>query len=189
MVYLFQPNKATSNTNDICNSATDIVIGLNDYLLSLNGVRRPLDYQVDVNPKLQDLPTTSGTKTRVTGNAEQSYLAISALNDQFPPTHSLVNPQNQASGLDNYYTSKNKNTKNVDIIGMNYSFNFEGYTVAVPNDLMSINVVSGIKTTGVNLPDGTTPAGSRDIAGDSATQNLFVEYDAMLNYSNMQTGR
>jgi hypothetical protein len=72
---------------------------------------------------------------------------------------------------------------------MNYSFNFEGYTQAVPNDLMSINVNSGVKTNGNNLPNGTTPVGSRDIVGDSQTQNLFVEYDAMLNYSNMQTGR
>ena len=189
MVYVFQPNKATSNNKDVDNYSTDIVLGLNDYILSLNGTRTPLDYEVDVSPTLQELPTTSGIKSRVTGNAETSYLSISALNDQFPPTHSLVNPQNQASALNNYYTSKNHNSKNVDVIGMNYSFNFSGYTVAVPNDLMSINVKSGIKTNGNNLPDGTTPAGSRDIAGDSTTQNLFVEFDAMLNYSNLATGR
>lgn len=189
MIYVYQPNKETSNNKDVDNFATNSIIGLNDYLLSLNGVRRPLDYQVDVNPTLQELPTTSGTSSRVVGNAEQSYLSIGALNDQFPPTHSLVNPQNQAKGLNNYYVNKNLDTKNVDVIGMNYSFNFEGYTIAVPNDLMSINVKSGVKTSGANLPDGTTPAGSRDIVNDSATQNLFVEYDAMLNYSNMQTGR
>lgn len=55
---------------------------------------------------------------------------------------------------------------------MNYSFNFAGYTVAVPNDLMSINVESGVETNDANLPD---------IRGHPQTQNLFIEYDSQLN--------
>ena len=70
---------------------------------------------------------------------------------------------------------------------MNYSFNFEDYTVAVPNDLMSINVESATNTSEANLPDGSGT--SRDIIGDSQTQNLFIEYDAQLNYSSMSSGR
>ena len=105
----------------------------------MNGVRMPLDYAVDINPEIQQLPTTSGNNNRVAGNAEQSYLAIGALNNQFPPTHSLVNAKNQAKALDDQFNDVNESKLNVDIIGMNYSFNFEGYSVAVSNDLMSIN--------------------------------------------------
>ena len=187
MIYVYQPNKETSNNKDVNNTATNMLVGLNKYLLSTNGTRMPLDYSVDINPTISQLPTSSGEASRVSGNAEQSYLAISALNDQFPPTHSLVNAKNQAEALDDQLQNVNESTLNVDVIGMNYSFNFEGYSVAVPNDLMSINVESALKTTDANLPDGT--GDSRDIRGQSATQNLFIEYDSQLNYSSMATSR
>ena len=187
MIYVYQPNKETSNNKDVNNTATNMLVGLNKYLLSTNGTRMPLDYSVDINPTISELPTSSGEASRVSGNAEQSYLAISALNDQFPPTHSLVNAKNQAEALDDQLQNVNESTLNVDVIGMNYSFNFEGYSVAVPNDLMSINVESALKTTDANLPDGT--GDSRDIRGQSATQNLFIEYDSQLNYSSMATSR
>jgi len=187
MVYVYQPNKETSNNKDVNNTACNQVTGLKQYLLSMNGVRMPLDYSVDINPTIQNLPASSGQNNRVAGNAEQSYLAISALNDQFPPTHSLVNAKNQAKALDDQFEDKNESTLNVDVIGMNYSFNFEGYTVAVPNDLMSINVESAVNTADGNLPDGTGTA--RDIIGQSATQNLFIEYDAQLSYASMTSAR
>ena len=187
MVYVYQPNKETSNNKDVNNTAVNQVTGLKQYLLSMNGVRMPLDYAVDINPEIQQLPTSSGENNRVAGNAEQCYLAIGALNDQFPPTHSLVNAKNQAKALDDQFNDVNESTLNVDVIGMNYSFNFEGYTVSVPNDLMSINVESAVNTADANLPDGTGT--SRDIIGQSATQNLFIEYDARLNYANMMSAR
>lgn len=187
MVYVYQPNQETSNNKDVNNTACNQVTGLKQYLLSMNGVRMPLDYSVDINPTIQNLPTSSGENNRVSGNSEQSYLAISALNDQFPPTHSLVNAKNQAKALDDQFNDLNESTLNVDVIGMNYSFNFEGYTVAVPNDLMSINVESAVNTADGNLPDGT--GGSRDIIGQSATQNLFIEYDAQLSYASMVSAR
>ena len=190
MIYVYQPNNETSNNKDVNNMATNSIVGLDKYLLSMNGVRSPLDYAVDIVPSIPELPTTSGNTERVAGNAEQQYLAISALNDQFPPTHSLVNPQNQAASLGDQFADENKNCRNVDVIGMNYSFNFEGYSVKVPNDLMSINVESSIDGSAaqqVNLPDGN--AGARNITGQSATQNLFIEYDAQLNYSTMMGSR
>ena len=156
-------------------------------MLSNNGTRLPLDYSVDINPTIPELPTTSGKNNRVSGNAEQQYLAISALNNQFPPVHSLVNAQNQAKALEDQLNNINNSNLNVDVIGMNYSFNFEGYSVAVPNDLMSINAESSVNTSDANLPDGT--GSSRDIRGQSATQNLFIEYDAQLNYTNMMSAR
>ncbi len=191
MVYVFQPNKETSNNKDVNNTATNQLVGLNSYLLSLNGTRMPLDYEVKINPSIPELPTTSGQNARVCGNSEQQYLAISALNDQFPPTHSLSNAKNQAKALDNQLKNETTSTLNVDVIGMNYSFNFSGYSVAVPNDLMSINVESSVLTSQPNLPDGTTINGntSRNIRGQSQTQNLFIEYDAQLSYSNMTSGR
>ena len=192
MVYVYQPNKQTTNNPDVNNMAVNMVTDLNQYLLSMNGVRTPLDYSIDVNPRISALPANSGATNRVSGNAEQQYLAISALNDQFPPTHSLSNAQNQASALANDYRNKVQTTLNVDVIGMNYSFNFAGYNVAVPNDLMSVNVESGILTNNANLPDGTTiqnfTNASRNIRDQVATQNLFIEYGANLNYANMQTG-
>lgn len=187
MIYVYQPNNATSNNKDVNNQATNMVVGLKQYLLSLNGTRTPLDYAVTVNPTIQDLPVDSGEDSRVKGNAEASMLSISALNDQFPPTHSLVNAKNQAEALNDQLQNTNESSLNVEVIGMNYSFNFEDYTVAVPNDLMSINVESAVKTTDVNLPDGT--GDSRDVRGQSATQNLFIEYDAQLNYSTMMGSR
>jgi len=187
MVYVYQPNKDSANNKDVNNMATNMVSGLKQYLLSMNGVRMPLDYAVDIVPRIQQLPTDTGLGNRVKGNAEQSMLAISALNDQFPPTHSLVNAQNQAKALENQLTNTTESSLNVDVIGMNYSFNFEDYTVAVPNDLMSINVESATNTSEANLPDGS--GSSRDIIGDSQTQNLFIEYDAQLNYSSMSSGR
>ena len=187
MVYVYQPNNATSNNKDVNNMATNMVVGMKQYLLSLNGTRAPLDYAVTVNPTIQELPAGSGEDSRVKGNAEASMLSISALNDQFPPTHSLVNAKNQAQALDDQLQNKNESSLNVEVIGMNYSFNFEDYTVAVPNDLMSINVESAVKTNDANLPDGT--GDSRDVRGQSATQNLFIEYDAQLNYSTMSGSR
>jgi len=183
MVYVYQPNKETSNNKDVNNTATNMLVGLKKYLLSNNGTRMPLDYSVDINPTIPELPASSGEGSRVAGNAEQTYLAISALNDQFPPTHSLVNAKNQARALQDQLENVNESCLNVDVIGMNYSFNFEGYTVAVPNDLMSINVESSVKTSDGNLPDGT--GDSRNIRDQAATQNLFIEYDAQLNYANM----
>ena len=185
MIYVHQPNSETSNNKDLNNYATNQLIGLQNYLLSMNGVRMPLDYEVVVAPALSDLPLDSGLDARVTGSAEKDYLSIGALNDQFPPTHSLVNAKNQAAGLYNSYVNQNLDTKNVDVIAMNYSYNFEGYTVAVPNDMLSINAVSGVKTNQVNLPDGTLA--SRNIRNQSQTQNLFVEYEASLNYTGMNT--
>ena len=189
MMYVFQPNSETANNKDVNNTAVNMLVGLKKYLLSMNGVRMPLDYEIDINPQIQALPTDSGTETRVSGNAEQQYLAISALNDQFPPTHSLSNAKNQAQALSDQFTNTTESCLNVDLIGMNYSFNFAGYTVAVPNDLMSINVESGVETNDVNLPDGVTPATSRDIRGQAQTQNLFIEYDSQLNYANMMSAR
>jgi hypothetical protein len=188
-VYVAQPNNETSNNADINNMATNGVVGLKNYLLSMNGVRLPLDYSVECKPTIQELPPDSGLKQRVKGNAEQSYLGISALSDQFPPTHSLVNAENQAAALGDQFLSQNLNCRNVDIIGQNYSFNFEGYTVSVPNDMMSINVESSVNNAETNLPDGTTPATSRNIVGQSATQNMFIEYQAALNYAGMTGSR
>ena len=188
-VYVAQPNNETSNNADINNMATNGVVGLKNYLLSMNGVRLPLDYSVECKPTIQELPPDSGLNQRVKGNAEQSYLGISALSDQFPPTHSLVNAENQAAALGDQFLSQNLNCRNVDIIGQNYSFNFEGYTVAVPNDMMSINVESSVNNAETNLPDGTTPATSRNIVGQSATNNMFIEYQAALNYAGMTGSR
>ena len=188
MIYVYQPNKFTSNNADRNNMATDMLIDMNEYLLSMNGVRMPLDYSVTVNPSLSQLPANSGEDNKVPGNAEQQYLAISALNDQYPPTHSLSNAENQAAAVNNYFKDENNSTLNVNVIGMNYSFNFDGYTVAVPNDLMSINVESGINTSNANLPDGSAGVdgnNSVDVRGQPATQNLFIEYGAQLNYANM----
>ena len=187
MVYVYQPNNETSNNKDLNNTATNMVIGLKKYLLSMNGVRQPLDYAVEISPQIQQLPTDSGENNRIKGNAEASYLAIGALSDQFPPVHSLVNAKNQAQALDDQFNNITSSTLNVEVLAMNYSFNFEGYTVAVPNELMSINIESAINTGEANLPDGSS--GSRDIVGQSATQNLFIEYDAQLNYTNMVSAR
>ena len=187
MMYVFQPNTETANNKDVNNTATNMLVGLKKYLLSMNGVRMPLDYEIDINPQIQQLPGNSGEADRVSGNAEQQYLSISALNDQFPPTHSLSNAKNQAQALSDQFTNTTESTLNVDVIGMNYSFNFSGYTVGVPNDLMSINVESGVETNDANLPDGTDS--SRDIRGQAQTQNLFIEYDSQLNYANMTSVR
>jgi hypothetical protein len=192
MIYLYQPNDDVSNDADVNNMACNMIVDLNKYLLSMNGVRTPLDYSIDINPRISALPTNTAVDFRVAGNAEQQYLAISALNDQFPPTHSLSNAKNQAEGLNDQLADRTRNTLNVDVIGMNYSFGFAGYNVAVPNDLMSINVESGVLTNNANLPDGTAnnppyAQTSRDIRGQRATQQLFYEYGATLNYASMSS--
>ena len=189
MIYVYQPNNETTNNPNVNNMATNSITGLSQYLLSMNGVRSPLDYAVDIVPSIPALPVTSGPEQRVAGNAEQQYLAISALNDQFPPTHSLVNPQNQAASLGDQFINETRNCRNVDVIGMNYSFNFEGYAVQVPSDLMSINVESSIDGSAAQVINLPTTAPARNITGQSATQNLFIEYDAQLSYANMSGSR
>lgn len=187
MIYCYQPNNETSNNKNVNNYATNMICGLSKYLLSMNGVRTPLDYNIEVNPTISDLPANTGEDARVAGEAEVDYLAISALNDQFPPTHSLVNAKNQARALQNQLENKTESCLNVNIIGMNFSFNYSGYTVAMPNDMTAINVESAIKTNNANLPDGS--GNSRDIRDQTATQNLLIEYDAQLNYSAMMSSR
>jgi hypothetical protein len=44
IVYFYQPNNEMENNKDVNNFAANMITGLKDYLLSLNGVRLPLDY-------------------------------------------------------------------------------------------------------------------------------------------------
>jgi len=127
---------------------------------------------------MSELPATAGKQGRVTGNAEQIYFFISALNSQYPPVHSLVNAENQADAYLDDFDSLNNTTLNVNGIAVDYSYGFRGFSVPMVNNLLQINPESSVLTN-----DAIVVTGTRD---QTQTQNAFIEYDASLQYQGMQ---
>ena len=176
MVHIFQPNTSTSNNIDANNTATNQLVGLKKYIISNNGTRHPYNYDIEITPPISSLPA-NGTK-RVSGNAEQCYLLIGALNGQYPPVHSLVNAGNQAEAHQDASDNKNNETLNVNGVGVDYSYGFSGYTVPMTQNLIQFNAESSVLTNdGVVVPS---------VRNQTATMNAFIEYDCNLNYQGMQ---
>ena len=184
MVHIYQPNTSTSNNIDANNTATNQLVGLKKYIVSNNGTRHPYNYDIEITPSVSALPSGAGNDGRVSGNAEQIYLLIGALNSQYPPVHSLINADNQAiahedesGGSTALAKAVNTQTLNVNGLGVDYSYGFSGYTVPMTQNLIQMNVESSVLTN-----DGiVVPA----IRNQTATQNAFIEYDAQLQYQGM----
>ena len=181
MVHIFQPNTSTANNINANNTSTNQITGLKKYIVSNNGTRHPYNYDIEITPPLASLPATAGQNGRVSGNAEQIYLLIGALNLQYPPVHSLVNAENQAKAHEDTIVGDNDSTLNVNAIAVDYSYGFSGFTVPMTNNLLQLNVESSILTN-----DGIVPTSTRD---QTATMNAFVEYDAMLQYQGMMVNQ
>ena len=178
IVHIYQPNSTTANNVDENNTQCNQLVGLKNYSISNNGSRHPYNYDINITPPMSDLPATAGKQGRVTGNAEQIYFFISALNSQYPPVHSLVNAENQAGAYLDDFDSLNNTTLNVNGIAVDYSYGFRGFSVPMVNNLLQINPESSVLTN-----DGIVVAGTRD---QTQTQNAFIEYDASLSYQGMQ---
>jgi hypothetical protein len=181
IVHIFQPNDTTNNNVDANNTATNQLVGLKQYQISNNGTRHPYNYEIEINPPIQDLNANDGNQARVAGNAEQCYLLISALNSQYPPVHSLVNARNQADALDDQEEDENNTTLNVNGIAVDYSYGFRGFSVPMVNNLLQLNVESALLTT-----DPIVPTTIRD---QTATHNAFIEFDSSLSYQGMQVSQ
>lgn len=177
IVNIYQPNSTTANNVDQNNTQTNQIVGLKKYAISNNGSRHPYNYDIDITPSISELVPTDGDQGRVSGNAEQCYFFISALNSQYPPVHSLVNAENQAIGYEDIETDVNSQTLNVNGIAVDYSYGFTGFSVPMTNNLLQFNVESSVLTN-----DPIVPTSSRD---QTQTQNSFAEYDAMLQYAGM----
>jgi len=178
IVHIYQPNDTTANNVDANNTQTNQLVGLKKYSISNNGSRHPYNYDIDITPSMSELTTTDGNDGRVTGNAEQIYFFISALNSQYPPVHSLVNAENQAEAHLDLVNTRNDTTLNVNGIAVDYSYGFRGFSVPMVNNLLQINPESSVLTN-----DGIVVAAVRN---QTQTQNAFIEYDASLQYQGMQ---
>jgi len=178
IVHIYQPNDTTANNVDANNTQTNQLVGLKKYSISNNGSRHPYNYDIDITPSMSELTTTDGNDGRVTGNAEQIYFFISALNSQYPPVHSLVNAENQAEAHLDLVNTRNDTTLNVNGIAVDYSYGFRGFSVPMVNNLLQINPESSVLTN-----DGIVVASVRN---QTQTQNAFIEYDASLQYQGMQ---
>jgi hypothetical protein len=181
IVHIYQPNSTTANNVDENNTQTNQIVGLKKYAISNNGSRHPYNYDIDITPSMSDLPATGGRDGRVSGNAEQCYFFISALNGQYPPVHSLVNASNQAKAHEDIVADLNSESLNVNGIAVDYSYGFRGFSVPMTNNLLQINVESSVLTN-----DTIVPSTSRD---QTQTQNAFVEYDSMLTYQGMNVSQ
>ena len=178
IVHIYQPNDTTANNVDANNTQTNQLVGLKKYSISNNGSRHPYNYDIDITPSMSELTATDGNDGRVTGNAEQIYFFISALNSQYPPVHSLVNAENQAEAHLDLVNTRNDTTLNVNGIAVDYSYGFRGFSVPMVNNLLQINPESSVLTN-----DGIVVASVRN---QTQTQNAFIEYDASLQYQGMQ---
>ena len=181
MVHIFQPNTSTANNINANNTATNQVVGLKKYIVSNNGTRHPYNYDIEIKPAMADLPANIGQNGVVTGNAEQIYLLIGALNLQYPPVHSLVNAENQAQAHEDIVVGDNTQTLNVNGVAVDYSYGFSGFTVPMTNNLLQLNVESSLLTN-----DGVVPTSTRD---QTSTLNAFIEYDAQLQYQGMMVNQ
>jgi hypothetical protein len=181
MVHIYQPNTSTANNINANNTSTNQIVGLKKYIVSNNGTRHPYNYDIEITPPISELPAAAGQNGRVSGNAEQIYLLIGALNSQYPPIHSLVNAENQAKAHEDTVVNDNDSTLNVNAIAVDYSYGFAGFTVPMTNNLLQLNVESSILTN-----DAIVPTSTRD---QTSTMNAFVEYDAMLQYQGMMVNQ
>jgi hypothetical protein len=181
MVHIYQPNTSTANNINANNTSTNQIVGLKKYIVSNNGTRHPYNYDIEITPPISELPVAAGQNGRVSGNAEQIYLLIGALNSQYPPIHSLVNAENQAKAHEDTVVNDNDSTLNVNAIAVDYSYGFAGFTVPMTNNLLQLNVESSILTN-----DAIVPTSTRD---QTSTMNAFVEYDAMLQYQGMMVNQ
>jgi len=178
IVHIYQPNSTTANNVDQNNTQCNQLVGLKKYAISNNGSRHPYNYDIDITPSLSELPATSSKYGRVSGNAEQAFFFINALNGQYPPVHSLVNAENQAKSILDNLENVNSSSLNVDGVAVDYSYGFQWFSVPMTNNLLQINVESSLLTN-----DSIVPVSDRD---QTATQNAFIEYDASLMYQGMQ---
>ena len=177
IVHIYQPNSTTANNVDANNTQTNQIVGLKKYAISNNGSRHPYNYDIDITPSIDELPSSAGEQGRVSGNAEQIYFFLNALNGQYPPVHSLVNASNQAKAHEDLLDNENNETLNVNGIAVDYSYGFKGFSVPMTNNLLQINVESSVLTN-----DPIVVPASRD---QTQTQNSFCEYDSMLTYQGM----
>jgi hypothetical protein len=177
IVHIYQPNNTTANNVDANNTQTNQIVGLKKYAISNNGSRHPYNYDIDITPSIDELPSSAGEQGRVSGNAEQIYFFLNALNGQYPPVHSLVNASNQAKAHEDLLNNENNETLNVNGIAVDYSYGFKGFSVPMTNNLLQINVESSVLTN-----DAIVVPASRD---QTQTQNSFCEYDSMLTYQGM----
>lgn len=178
IINIYQPNSSTANNVDANNTQTNQLVGLKSYAISNNGSRHPYNYDIEITPPISELVATDGNQGRVSGNAEQTFFFINALNNQYPPVHSLVNASNQAKAFEDQTLNLNSETLNVDGIAVDYSYGFKGFSVPMPKNLLQFNVESSVLT-----GDAIVPA---NVSGQTQTQNSFVEYDSTLQYSGMQ---
>jgi hypothetical protein len=177
IVHIYQPNNTTANNVDANNTQTNQIVGLKKYAISNNGSRHPYNYDIDITPSIDELPSSAGEQGRVSGNAEQIYFFLNALNGQYPPVHSLVNASNQAKAHEDLLNNENNETLNVNGVAVDYSYGFKGFSVPMTNNLLQINVESSVLTN-----DAIVVPASRD---QTQTQNSFCEYDSMLTYQGM----
>ena len=181
IVHIYQPNSTTANNVDANNTQTNQIVGLKKYAISNNGSRHPYNYDIDITPSTSDLPSSAGEQGRVSGNAEQIYFFLNALNGQYPPVHSLVNASNQAKAHEDLLDNENNETLNVNGVAVDYSYGFKGFSVPMTNNLLQINVESSVLTN-----DPIVVPASRD---QTQTQNAFIEYDSMLTYQGMNVSQ
>lgn len=203
IVYIYQPNEETKNNANTNGLATNQLIGLNNYAVSNNGVKFPYDFDIEINPSLQNnatavvgeglsLNTVANDEQRQTGDAEVLYHWIVGLNGSYPPVHSMVNGKNSQNALADIYgsfasdnTAANKRTNlfgnNIQGVCTSYQYGFQGYSTPMPNNLVQLETTSQVKTSDAVVPSV--------IRNQVQTENAFIVYNANLTYAGMNVSK
>ena len=203
ILYIYQPNEDTRNNSTTNGLSTNQLIGLNNYAVSNNGVKFPYDYDITINPSLQNnatavvgeglsLNTVADDAYRQVGDAEVLYHWIVGMNGSYPPVHSMVNGRNYENSLADIYGSyatvaaqPNPRTNlwgnNIQGVGTSYQYGFEGYSTPMPNNLVQLETTSQVKTS-----DAVVPAVIRN---QVQTENAFIVYNAQLSYAGMNVAK
>lgn len=181
IVAVFQPNNYTRNNfnNNAVNA--DELVGLKQYKVGLSGVNLPYDFDIDNVTDLENYVLTAGDYTAYdeVGSAENILHLIASLRTRYRPCHSLINSENEVSSYNDLYNNQRLETLNMRGIGINYSFNFAGFTTNMRNQQFQLQVQSLInQSTTKGLPDYWE--------NTSFVGNFFVSANKMVNTKNFQ---
>jgi hypothetical protein len=192
IIYVFQPNSTTKNNLATNNYQTNSLVGQNRYRVSRNGTLFPMDFSVDNQVTVPNLPPPVNKRYIQAGSAEQAYHLILGLNGIYPPIHSLVSGINQT--LANYDLSgenagneaavdptTNDYTNNINCISTSYQYGFSDFATPMNNDLIQIQLESSVKTS-----DAVVNQAVRD---QTQTVNTLMVYNTTLNYANLSVSK
>lgn len=181
IIAIFQPNNTTRNNYDANALNSDELIGLKSYKVGLSGLNLPYDFSIQNTTDYENIVLDNGNQpiSEEVGSAENILHLIGSLKTRYRPTHTLINSKNEVQSYDDLYQNDNYNCSNFRAIGVNYSYNFMGYTTNMTNEQYQLSVESLINTnTNKLIPDKWE--------NTSFIGNFFVNHNKTINMQNLQ---